>query len=78
MRTVFNVGSVTHAIHGQKILQRNGLRTWVHRRSADEPREGCGYSLWLAGATEAQIESARRLLAAAGIRILSVEESREA
>lgn len=78
MRTIFNVGSVTHAIHGQKLLQRNGLRAWVHRRSETEPREGCGYSLWLAGASAEQIQSAKRLLAAAGIRVLSVEESGDA
>lgn len=75
MRTIFNVGSVTHAIHGQKLLQRNGLRAWVHRRSETEPREGCGYSLWLAGASAGQREAAKRLLTAAGIRILSIEES---
>ena len=48
MNTIhYNVSSVTNAIRGQKILERNGLRAFVHRRSAAEEREGCGYSVWL-------------------------------
>ena len=53
----------------------NGLRAFVHRRSAAEEREGCGYSVWLSGAGPTQAAAAERLLRAAGIRILSVTES---
>lgn len=70
----FYVGSVTHAIHGQKILARNGLRAWVHRRSDADRREGCGYSIRLSVPSPDQLTAARRLLQAAGIRILSAEE----
>ena len=76
MNTIhYNVSSVTNAIRGQKILERNGLRAFVHRRSAAEEREGCGYSVWLSGAGPTQAAAAERLLRAAGIRILSVTES---
>ena len=61
-----SVGSVNRAIHGQRVLRRNGFRSWVHRRTDPSP-DGCGYTLDVALSNPGEEAAVRRLLAAAGI-----------
>lgn len=61
---IFNVSSVTNAMRGKAILQRNGLRAYVSRALDEKGNNGCGYSI-----TTNQGERAEMLLNAAGIRI---------
>ena len=63
----YSVGSVSRAIQGQKMLQRNGFRAFVHRASG-KSTGGCGHTLWVTVQSEAQRAQAERLLAASGIR----------
>ena len=63
----YGVGSANRAIQGQKLLQRNGFRAFVHRE-AGKATGGCGHTLWVTVETERQQMQAERLLAAAGIR----------
>ncbi len=69
---IYHIGSVTHAVRGQKALERNGIRAYVHRQS--EPGIGCGYSLWVSTPDRAGQETAKRLLYGAGIPINKEEE----
>jgi len=63
----YGVGSVSRAIQGQKLLQRNGFRAFVHR-AAGKPVGGCGHTLWVTVTSEGQKAQAERLLSAAGLR----------
>ena len=69
-----SVGSVTRAIHGQRILRRNGFRSWVHRRT-EPSREGCGYTLAVVLRSPDEQAAVLRLLSAAGIPLLGQRES---
>ena len=63
----YGVGSVSRAIQGQKVLQRNGFRAFVHRASR-KAAGGCGHTLWVTVENEFRRAQAERLLSAAGIR----------
>lgn len=58
------VGSVTNAMRGKEILQKNGITAYVGRVSPDQAT-GCGYTLTVSG----DIARAEQLLTAAGIRV---------
>ncbi len=63
----YGVGSVSRAIQGQKVLQRNGFRAFVHRASG-KTAGGCGHTLWVTVESDSRRAQAERLLAATGIR----------
>lgn len=69
----YAVGSVNRAIQGQKLLQRNGFRAFVHRTSG-KAGGGCGHTLWVTAENEARRAQAERLLYAAGIRFTAEGE----
>ena len=69
-----SVGSVSRAIHGQRVLRRNGFRSWVRRRT-EPSREGCGYTLDVALRSPDEQAAVLRLLAASGIPLLGQRES---
>lgn len=71
----YGVGSVSRAIQGQKLLQRNGFRAFVHRASG-RTVGGCGHTLWVTAESEERRAQAERLLAAAGIRAKPFSEER--
>lgn len=64
--TIFNVSSVTNAVKGKALLERNGIRAYVSRALDENGNNGCGYSI-----TTDEGERAEPLLTAAGIRIRS-------
>ena len=61
---VFAVGSVTNAMRGRELLQKQGIAAFLGRADA-KTREGCGYTLTVTG----DVDRAAALLAAAGIRV---------
>ena len=61
----FNVSSITNAMRGKNLLERNGIHGYINRTVDEEWNNGCGYSLLVSGDT-AKAES---LLRASGIRI---------
>ena len=75
MKTLqLSVGSVNRAIHGQRILRRNGFRSWVRRRT-EPSREGCGYTLDVVLRSPDEEAAVLRLLSAAGVPPLGRRES---
>ena len=65
-----HVGSITNAIRGKGLLQKQGIRSYIHR-SVDPPQgDGCGYSLLV---TE-KSGQATEILTRNGVRIIRVSE----
>ena len=64
----FNVSSITNAMRGKNLLERNGIHGYINRTVDEEGNNGCGYSLLVTGDTV----RAESLLRAAGVRILGV------
>ena len=62
---VFNVSSVTNAMRGKSLLERNGIHAYVSRTIDENGNNGCGYSV----AAASEPERAEQLLLSAGIRI---------
>lgn len=65
---VLVVRSVTNAMRGQKILEQNGIDSYV-KRSDPSAREGCGYALSVDG----DVNRALALLENAGIQIGAIQ-----
>ena len=61
----FNVSSITNAMRGKNLLERNGIHGYINRTVDEEGNNGCGYSLLVSGDTA----TAESLLRASGIRI---------
>lgn len=41
------VGSVTHAMKGRDLLQKNGYKAYLTRNPHPETDEGCGYVIYV-------------------------------
>ena len=41
----FNVSSITNAMRGKNLLERNGIHGYINRTVDEEGNNGCGYSL---------------------------------
>ncbi len=65
--TTIYVSSVTNAMHGKRVLEKQGYTVHIQRAANVSEDAGCGYSLLVRGGTDA-VEQLRR----AGIRILRV------
>jgi hypothetical protein len=63
------VGSVTNAMRGRDILDKNGIKASVTRYSGDN-RLGCGYVL----VVKTEPERCKKLLNSVGIKVLDVSK----
>ena len=70
MNTIFEVSSVTNAMRGKALLERNGIRAEVSRMIDKDGSNGCGYRLIVRG----NAERAESLLRGAGIRLLNIHK----
>lgn len=66
-----HVGSVTNAMRGKRLLEEQGMRTYLHRTSHPAEGDGCGYSLLV---TEG-VNSAVQVLQKRGVRVIRVTEA---
>lgn len=62
---IYNVSSITNAMRGRDLLERNGLKAYIGRATDNNDNNGCGYNIKVVG----DQDKAVRLLTAAGIRI---------
>ena len=60
------VSSVTYAMRGKELLERQGFRAYVTRLPRDMENVGCGYSIQV----KQGAEQAEQLLRAAGIHVI--------
>lgn len=65
-----HVGSITNAMRGKQLLEKQGLRAFLHRSSAQE-REGCGYSLLVSDDSGRAVG----ILKSGGVRVIRVSEA---
>ncbi len=66
-----HVSSVTNAMKGQKLLERNRIVSRISRSSNTANSGGCGYRLEIRAAGD--VPRAQSLLRGAGIRVTAVE-----
>jgi len=66
-----HVGSITNAMRGKGLLEKEGIRAYIHRTSLPERGDGCGYSLLVTGDTL----RAEQVLRASGVRVVRVSEA---
>jgi len=65
---IFNVGSVTNAMRGKALLEKNEVSATVGRAIDGDGNTGCGYTLTV----YTDHDKAAKLLQMAGIRIRGV------
>lgn len=68
--TFFQVSSVTAAMRGKAILERNGIKSYMSRTIQNDGKNGCGYNLMV----NDQAEKAEELLRSSEIRIRGVSK----
>lgn len=61
----FYVSSVTNAIRGKELLDKNGIRAHISRLADENIKNGCGYCIFVSS----DYERAESLLRSCGIRI---------
>ncbi len=66
-----HVGSVTNAMRGKQLLEKKGVRSFLHRSTARGEGEGCGYSLLISG----DAQQAVKILQNGGVRVIRVTEA---
>ena len=62
---IIRLSSVTYAIRAQKMLERNGIKSFIRKHAASQISGGCGYGVEVRG----DIRAARGILQNAGISI---------
>ena len=67
--TTVYISSVTNAMRGKTLLERQGFTVHMQRSSHANKADGCGYSLLVRG----EVGPVTALLSKAGIRILRTE-----
>ena len=65
-----HVGSITNAMRGKRLLEQQGIRSYVHRTSQPTAGDGCGYSLLVTG----EAGRAEQVLRGSGVRVVRVSE----
>ena len=67
--TTINVGSVTNAMRGKAILERQGYTVQMQRTYSSDDNNGCGYRLVIKG----DASFAEKLLQKNGVRMNSIQ-----
>ena len=65
------VGSITNAMRGRRILESAGIRAYMHKDPHPSDGEGCGYGLLVTEHTDRAI----RLLKDKGVRVIRVRDA---
>ncbi len=66
-----HVGSITNAMRGKQMLERQGIRTYIHRSSQPTDGDGCGYSLLVT----TDVGQAERILRSGGVRVVRISDA---
>jgi hypothetical protein len=64
---IIRLSSVTYAIRAQKLLEANGIKSYVRKRHGGKQTYGCGYSVEVHADA---LYTAQDIIRAAGIRIV--------
>ena len=66
-----HVGSITNAMRGKKLLEAEGIRTYMHRASQPGKEDGCGYRLLVTN----DVKKAEQILLNRGIRVIRISQA---
>ncbi len=66
-----HVGSITNAMRGKSLLEKKGIRSYVHRASNPPDGDGCGYSLLVTD----NIQQAEHVLRNGGVRVVRISDA---
>ncbi|MBQ1950155.1 MAG: DUF3343 domain-containing protein [Clostridia bacterium] len=66
-----HVGSITGAMRGKQVLEKQGIRAYVHRATNPPRGDGCGYSLLVTG----DAERAATILRKNGVRVVRISDA---
>lgn len=66
-----HVGSITGAMRGKQVLEKQGIRAYVHRASNPPQGDGCGYSLLVTGDAQRAVAVLRKN----GVRVTRVSDA---
>ena len=66
-----HVGSITNAMRGKQLLEKNGMRAFLHRSADRGEGEGCGYSLLISGDPQRAVGMLRN----SGVKVIRVTET---
>ena len=69
-RYIITTGTVTYAIKGRDLLRQKGFKVKIERITSGKGSAGCGYSIILTG----ELNDAEKILRAAGVKILEINE----
>lgn len=69
--TYIHVGSITNAMRGRSLLEKQGIRAYLQRSSHPSEGDGCGYRLLVTG----QAERAVHLLRENGVRVIRITDA---
>ena len=65
------VGSITNAMRGRRLLELEGIRAYTHRDAHPADGDGCGYSLLVTQ----DVDRAVRILKDKGVRVMRVRNA---
>jgi len=71
MEYIFILSSVTYALKGKKLLEKNGITTSLVKAENIKELRGCGYGLKIKKENK---KFSEEILISAGIRIISITE----
>ena len=66
-----HVGSITNAMRGKRLLEDQGIRTYLHRASHTTDMDGCGYSLLVSDS----VQKAEQILRKKGVRVIRISDA---
>ena len=69
--TYIHVGSITNAMRGRALLEKQGIRALLQRSPHPAEGDGCGYRLLVTG----QSQKAERLLRENGVRVIRITDA---
>lgn len=70
----FYVSSITNAMRGKELLEKNRIRAYISRSIDENTKNGCGYCIYVSS----DFEKAQNLLRSSGIRIRGTKQMNDA
>jgi len=70
----FYVSSITNAMRGKEILEKNGIRAHISRLADENIKNGCGYCVFV----YSDFDEAEEILRSSGIRIRGTKKMNDA
>lgn len=66
-----HVGSITNAMRGKQLLEKQGIRCYTQRSASPKEGDGCGYGLLVVGDSQ----RAEQILRRSGVRIVRISDA---